>query len=106
MWLVCPVTLAATVYKWVDENGVVHYSDQPHPSAQKLLIEGAQTYPANHPPGDSAAPAQERQPGTVNSYARCTIAAPSAGQTLENANSVAVSVQTEPALRGADQVFL
>ena len=36
--------VAATVYKWVDENGVVHYSDQPHPNAQKIHVQAAQTY--------------------------------------------------------------
>ena len=35
-----------TVYKWVDENGVVHYSDQPHPNAQKMQVQEAQTYTA------------------------------------------------------------
>ena len=36
MCLVGSLALAATVYRWVDENGVVHYSDQPHPNAEAL----------------------------------------------------------------------
>src|SRR5262249_61617017 len=42
--LVCSVALAATVYRWVDEDGVVHYSDQPHANAEKLQVHAAQTY--------------------------------------------------------------
>src|SRR5215813_14419598 len=42
--LVCSVALAATVYRWVDEDGVVHYSDQPHPNAEKMQVHAAQTY--------------------------------------------------------------
>ncbi len=41
---VCASASSATVYKWVDDNGVVHYSDQPNPKAQKLEIADAQTY--------------------------------------------------------------
>ena len=35
MSLACTAAVAATVYKWVDENGVVHFSDQPHENAEK-----------------------------------------------------------------------
>ena len=45
MPLLCSLALAATVYKWVDENGVVHYSDQPHANAEKLQVKDAQTFP-------------------------------------------------------------
>ena len=40
----CSVTLAATVYRWVDDDGVVHYSDQPHPNAEKMQVHAAQSY--------------------------------------------------------------
>ena len=43
--LVCSLAVAATtVYRWVDEDGVVHYSDQPHPNAEKLQVHAAQSY--------------------------------------------------------------
>ena len=44
MSLACSVALATTVYRWVDEQGVVHYSDQPHPNADKIQVHAAQTY--------------------------------------------------------------
>ena len=59
--LACSLALAATVYKWVDENGVVHYSDQPHPNAQKVQLKAAQTY-KDSSPASAFAPAAA--PGT------------------------------------------
>jgi len=35
---------SATVYRWVDAQGVVHYSDHPRPGAQRLQIQPAQTF--------------------------------------------------------------
>jgi hypothetical protein len=58
----CAIASSATVYKWVDDNGVTHYSDQPNPKAQKLEIADAQTYGAKAaaltpPPAVATAPA-------------------------------------------------
>ena len=44
--LACTVASAATVYKWVDENGVTHFSDQPHENAQKVELKAPQTFTA------------------------------------------------------------
>ena len=45
MSLACSLALAgATVYRWTDEQGIVHYSDQPHANAEKLHVNAAQTY--------------------------------------------------------------
>ncbi|MGH8399705.1 MAG: DUF4124 domain-containing protein, partial [Gammaproteobacteria bacterium] len=37
---------ADQVYKWVDAQGNVHYSDKPHPGAQKVKIAPPQSYSA------------------------------------------------------------
>ena len=39
LWLLSGVAMAATVYKWVDAQGVTHYSDQPHPQAQEINVQ-------------------------------------------------------------------
>ncbi|MBS0366077.1 MAG: DUF4124 domain-containing protein [Proteobacteria bacterium] len=100
-----PLAVAATVYKWTDENGVVHYSDQPHPNAQKLHIEGAQTYKAGTIPVTSdsgvAAPAA---PGPA--YQGCNIIQPADDETLSNIDALNITVRTDPVLRAGDQVFL
>ena len=56
--LIAAVAEAGTVYRWVDENGVVHFGDVPPPG--KRAIE--QNLPAP-PPRPAAAPAQA--PGTA-----------------------------------------
>ena len=75
--LACSGLLAATVYRWVDENGVVHYSDQSHANAEKVQISAPQTFrgqqsnnAANTPPRDPQASAP------APAYAGCAIAQP------------------------------
>ena len=105
MSLVCSLALAATVYKWVDENGIVHYSDQPHPNAQKVGVQPAQTYKAGDVPaapgGPTAPPAAAPPP-----YQGCAIAQPTDGQTFTSVDSLSIIVRTDPALRPGDQIFL
>ncbi|HEV2267818.1 MAG TPA: DUF4124 domain-containing protein [Steroidobacteraceae bacterium] len=94
-----------TVYRWVDAQGVVHYSDQPHPHAQKLEISGAQTF-SSLPSGasSSSAPVESQSSGPV--YDSCSIAQPGDQQMLMNVYQATAVVQTAPALRPNDQVHL
>jgi len=105
MSLVCSLALAATVYKWVDENGIVHYSDQPHPNAQKIGVQPAQTYKADTP----AAPAGPTPPPAAAApppYQGCAIAQPTDDQTFTSVDSLSIVVHTDPELRPGDQIFL
>jgi hypothetical protein len=116
MLLVSSLALAATVYKWVDENGVVHYSDQPHPNAEKLSIHGAQTYRASTLAGGASAPAGGQSPSGMpapgalppqpTAYQGCSIVQPADAQDYPNLDALSVVVTTDPTLRGGDQVFL
>jgi hypothetical protein len=103
----CSLAVAATVYKWVDEDGVVHYSDQPHPNAQKLQLQAVQTYKA--PPAETAAAAGGPQaPPTAapSPYLGCAIVQPQDGQAFADIDALTIVVQTDPVLRPGDQVFL
>jgi hypothetical protein len=108
--LACSVVLASTtIYKWVDENGVVHYSDQPHQNAEKLQVEGAQTYPssgARTPYGQQRHGEDSSRQRAEEPYEGCSIVQPGAEQTLENVDSTVVNVQTIPALRQGDRIYL
>jgi hypothetical protein len=105
MCLACPVVLATTIYKWVDENGVVHYSDQPHPNAQKIQLTGAQTYsPGVQPPSANAAPEDSTPQGPR--YRGCVIAQPLDQQSMPNAQSVFIRVQSDPQPRPGDHIFI
>ena len=106
--LAVALALAATVYKWVDENGVVHYSDQPHQNAEKVQVQSAQTYRADASYGTSggpnAPPPSAQPPGDV--YQGCAIGQPTDDQTFSNVDSLSIVVRTDPTLRPGDQVFL
>ena len=105
--LACSLALAATVYKWVDENGTVHYSDQPHPNAQKVQVQAAQTYPATATPSQAAAVANGTAGNdTDRSYRGCAIVSPQDGTEVANVDSLSVSVRTDPAVHSGDQIYI
>jgi len=99
---------ATTVYRWVDAQGVVHYSDQPHPNAQKLEIRGAQTFSAL-PAGQAASgddDSSQTQSSSQAAYESCTIAQPADQQMLMNVYQATAVVQTSPGLRSGDEIRL
>lgn len=103
--LACSVAFATTVYKWVDENGVIHYSDQPHPNAQKLQVEGVQTYSSRS--ASVREPAESESASTTpNPYKGCAIAQPLEQQNLPNAQSVFVRVAADPVPRSGDRIYI
>src|SRR5580693_7502255 len=85
MLAACASAAAATVYKWVDDNGVTHYSDQPNPKAQKLEIADAQTYGAKA--AAVAAPAAAAPVATAAPTV-CKIDSPGVGQVFLDTYSV------------------
>src|SRR5215475_5858224 len=103
------VAVAATVYKWVDENGVTHYSDQPHENAQKVQLKAPQTYSA--PPvapvkpqgaAGSRGPAQKKGPV----YQSCTVIEPTTDQVYLNTSDVSASVMVVPVMRAGDRAVV
>lgn len=99
--LACGSALA-TVYKWVDENGVTHYSDQPHPKAQELDVKSAQTYQsAGVTPAPSSTTASA-QP--VTAYRICEVYRPENDEVFLNTDTVVAKVRTDPQLRPGDRV--
>ena len=107
MSLACSLALGGTtVYKWVDDNGVVHYSDQPHPNAEKLELQGVQTYSAGAATVRGPADFGARPASSGAAYKGCLIVQPVDQQNLPNAQSVAVRVASEPMPRAEDRVFI
>ena len=106
--LASSLALAATVYKWVDENGVVHYSDQPHPNAEKVHVKEPQTYRESAPlaPASSSSSADSSQASNGPVYRGCAIVQPPNDEAYANLDSLTVVVQTDPSLRSGDQVFV
>jgi len=106
--LAAPLALAATIYKWVDENGVIHYSDQPHPNAQKVQLKEAQTYkpPAIDTATTATGPIVPPLPPPPPPYSGCMIIEPQADAEFANIDSLNIVVQTDPVLRPGDRVYL
>jgi hypothetical protein len=95
--------VAVTVYKWIDAQGITHYSDQPHPGAERIEVQSSQTYSAPAPvaqatsdPSSSAAPA----------YSLCEIARPMNEEVFLNPESVTARVRVQPDLRTGHRVVL
>lgn len=108
MSIACAAAFAGTVYKWVDEDGVIHYSDQPHENAEKVQVAAPQTYtpqrsnsPGIRPP--SSGPTSNT---TAKTYQSCDVVAPTNEQTFPNAESVSAAVQVSPGPRSSDRVLL
>jgi uncharacterized protein DUF4124 len=99
-WVAC--AHAATLYKWVDENGVVHYSDRPEPGAEKIHVNAAQTYKA---PPVAPSDSSRKLPPAV-SYSRVAIASPIAEQVFVNTGgSVPVAADVQPSLQPGHQLW-
>jgi hypothetical protein len=106
MLLVSAAATAGTVYKWVDENGVTHYSDTPHENATTVQLPEAQTYTATPVAAStpSIAPGQSaNQPPT---YSSCALTEPRPDQVYFNTFTVTARLAVTPAQRAGDHVLL
>jgi hypothetical protein len=95
---------AATVYKWVDEHGVTHYSDQPQPGASKVQVQGVQTYAsgAQAPQSPSAGPAPPSA-APPPPASDCAIESPGADEMFMNAYAVSGHVRIVPGLEPGER---
>lgn len=104
------VALAATalvhadqVYKWVDAQGNVHYSDKPHPGSEKVKIAPPQSYSTPGTSSETGAPRPPPAGKAVQQYSM-TIASPEPESTIWNTRSVTVAVKISPGLSDGDNV--
>src|SRR5580658_6357095 len=95
---------ATQLYRWVDAQGVVHYSDQPQPGAEKIQVQNAQTYKAPPPPKQSASAVAKPEDGG-GTY-QCQIVSPTPEQSFFNPETVAIQVAVIPAVVGSDQIVV
>ncbi|QIK38991.1 DUF4124 domain-containing protein [Caldichromatium japonicum] len=100
--LFIPLSVQAEIYRWVDAEGRVHFSDQRIPSAERLDIQsGRQIQP---PPAPGPNSPDEHYPGP---YSQVALLTPTSDQTLSDpAQGVAVSLYLEPALVEGHQLRL
>ncbi|MBS0376137.1 MAG: DUF4124 domain-containing protein [Proteobacteria bacterium] len=105
-----PLLAGATLYKWVDENGVTHYSDRPEPGAQRVKIEAAQGYQGKTTAGSSNRGGETRAPAgdaAPPSYTHLAISNPTDGAVLWNTGGrVEIGADLEPALADGHSLWL
>jgi uncharacterized protein DUF4124 len=96
---------AAVIYKWTDSDGVVHYSDQPVPGAEKIYTAGSSPSGAQATAGrsntttDTAAPGAKKPAAPRMNYAQFSITSPQPDQTFYGDETVSVHLALEPGLR-------
>jgi hypothetical protein len=93
---------AAVIYRWVDADGVVHYSDQASPGAEKIVTAGSSSSATSGSGARGAsgpiAQAPQRSAGGLN-YAEFSITSPASEQTFFGDDVVAVHLNLNPTLR-------
>jgi hypothetical protein len=95
---------AAVVYKWIDPDGVVHYSDQPVPGAEKIYTSASATQgtaPART--GDSQA-GNPQKPASALGYTQFAITSPTPQQTFFGDEAINAHLALEPALKPGQTV--
>jgi uncharacterized protein DUF4124/Big-like domain-containing protein len=93
---------AAVVYKWVDADGVVHFSDQPVPGAEKITTSGGSTrgiLSAPMPSGGSLAEKPKPRPAQ-----HVSISSPAPDQTFTGGEQVSASLSVDPSLTPSQTV--
>ena len=104
--------LAQAAYRWVDEDGVVHFSDRPEPGAERIeLLQDRPASGPSVPPPSSAFTRRNDPPPDVEpddqpfSYESLTIASPGAEETLWNIEGVLnVTLNLQPSLQRGHRV--
>ena len=95
---------AAEVYRSVDEDGNVVFTDQPSEGAEVIEIDKLQTIKPPPVRDSDYAPRQEKP---KPAYTEIRITSPENDLAIrENSGNVSVSISTTPGLRPGDAVFL
>lgn len=97
----------ADVFRWVDENGVVHFSDRPHEGAETVELEAAQTFSA--PPVNRQSRDVEEEPESEEEegYSALRINRPGQDEVIWNTGGIVdVEVNAQPRLRTGHNIQL
>ncbi len=103
--LVMPVD--AGVYKWTDESGQVHYTDQYQEGSEAVDLPEPSVYKPVPVPGATESPAAGAEAAPAGDYDLLEVAAPVHDETIRNnEGKVTVSLRLEPTLRQGDVIEL
>ena len=105
--LMAAATVLGQAYRWVDDDGIVHYSDKPHEGAEQVVLPSDnRVVPRQQPaPAPRFTDDQQAAPPLVFEYDSITVATPAAEETLWNIEGVLnVSLDLQPALQTGHRV--
>ena len=108
--LLTGAAFAEQAYRWVDEGGVVHFSDRPHPGAVQIQLptSGRSSATTRAAVATTRRAASEPQPAADDepfSYEALEVSSPAAEETLWNIESVLnVTLNLQPSLQQGHRV--
>jgi hypothetical protein len=96
----------AEIYRSVNENGVVTYSDQPNPKAESVKLPAANisTQPTQPSQKTQTTDTVEKKLGQHVDYTAFEINSPKDQDTFQNATEFPISVTINPALQEGDKI--
>lgn len=98
---------ATEVWRWVDQDGVVHFSDKQVPGATRVQLQpitpakSGSTAVPSYAPSPRAEPAK---PKPASTYSSCDVIEPANDTAFDAPQFVQLTVQALPALRPGDRV--
>ena len=93
------------VYRWVDKDGNVHFSDVPQEGAEELDLPDVQTFEGSGVVAPTPAPPEPAEEETPINYSLLQITRPALDQTFWNVGGqIPVSLNVEPALQRGDSI--
>lgn len=101
--LAATAVMGDTLYKWVDQQGNVHYSDKPQPGAEKLKLPAVTTF-TTPAPADLPSPAAEEPKPQEAGFSRFEIVSPQQDETFWNTQNVTVTLAVDPHFGDGDTV--
>lgn len=108
--LLVGATVGATeVYRWVDSDGVVHYSDRPKEGAERMQLQEAQTFspPPVRSRREAAGVEEADDDAAADTYQTLEIVRPGQEEVLWNTGGqLDVSMRVEPRLQLGHRVSL
>lgn len=104
--LALPLALSAQIYRHVDADGNVTYSDQPRPDAEEVELRAPSVYESpRRAPAEPAQPAADQDQGPL--YEELAIASPGhEGTVRDNEGRVQVEIRISPPLRERHELEL
>jgi len=95
----------AQAYRWVDEDGIVHYSDKPHEGAEEIQLPGSSNPNRRYIPVSVGVRRQNNQEIVPFKYETIVFVSPAAEETLWNIEGqLQVSLALNPALQPGHQL--